>query len=305
VQMTKRWLLIAAVLLLLGLTIALSALAFHWGDWQAFSTTEPFVEQDQAYSVDQIQRIRIRMEDCDVRLVRSQDDQLHAVWYEGERTRFSMEVLDDHTLEISEEPHGWSGIQIDLSATSYTLLLEIPDGYVGPTEISSGSGEIAVRDLTLEGDLSCTTGSGDVDLREMLVRGTLLAESASGEIQMNSVSAATSASIISASGDQTLTRLQMPELTISTASGELELNQIQVGGSMSVQTTSGDIEWRELDAITLTVSTTSGEVTGLLSERYRVSAESASGDVTVTVSPEGDRTAEIDTVSGDIEIGQL
>ena len=304
-QVTKRWLLIAAVLLLLGLTIALSALALHWGDWQAFNTVEPFTEQDQAYSVDQIQHIRIKMEDCDVRLVRSQDDQLHAVWYEGERSRFAMEVLDDHTLEISEQPHGWSGIQIDFSATSYTLLLEIPDGYVGPTEISANGGEIAVRDLTLEGDLFCTTGSGDIDLRETLVRGALLAESTAGEIQMNSVSAANSASMISASGDQTLTRMQTPEMRISSASGDLELNQIQVGGDMTVQTTSGDIEWRELDAIALTVSTTSGDVTGLLSERYRVSAESAWGGVTVTVSPEGDRTAEIDAVSGDIEIGQL
>lgn len=40
-KMTKKWLMIAAALLLVGLTLVLSVLAFYWGDWTAFNTVEP------------------------------------------------------------------------------------------------------------------------------------------------------------------------------------------------------------------------------------------------------------------------
>lgn len=47
-KMTKKWLMIAAALLLVGLTLVLSVLAFYWGDWTAFNTVEPMQPVNQS-----------------------------------------------------------------------------------------------------------------------------------------------------------------------------------------------------------------------------------------------------------------
>ena len=43
-KMTKKWLMIAAALLLVGLTLVLSVLAFYWGDWTCLLYTSKPVE---------------------------------------------------------------------------------------------------------------------------------------------------------------------------------------------------------------------------------------------------------------------
>lgn len=305
-KMSKRWLMIAAALLLVGLTLGLSVLAFYWGDWTAFNTVEPMEPVNQSIAGDEVTKLEVNLDSEDVRLVRTEGDSFHMQWYEGSEPRFQIEVEADGTLKIeqAETPQNQNLVQIDFSAVSRALLIEVPDSFQGTTELKSTAGDIAIRDLDLPGSLTCNSTSGDVDLRDLGVVGNLEAETVSGEIQALGVSASGAMTMTSTTGDQQITRLQAQTLHLQSTSGQMELGQLQVSDGLTIETTSGDVTWQDLDAEQIQISTTSGEVEGMLSGHYQVVAESTSGEIDVTGAVMGTRLATIQTVSGDIKIMQ-
>lgn len=299
---TKRWLMIAAILLLAGLTLGFSVLAMHWGDWTAFNTVEPMEPVSQSVAADAVTRLEVELDSADVRLVQTEDDSFHIQWYEGSQPRFQMELKEDGTLRITQETTQRSPVQIDFSSVTYALLIEVPKQFRGDTELTSEAGDIALRALDLPGDLRCRSVSGDVDLRDAGISGSLSIETQSGEVQALGGGAANGIAIASASGDLALTRIQAPALTLQTTSGQVELERVQVSGPLTAETQSGDVAWKDLDAGEMQISTVSGEVEGALSELYQVHTETESGEVEVEGERQGPRPVDISTVSGDITI---
>ena len=303
-KMTKKWLMIAAALLLVGLTLVLSVLAFYWGDWTAFNTVEPMEPVNQSIAGGEVTKLQVELDSEDVRLVHTEGDSFHVQWYEGSSPRCQLELGEDGTLKIEQTSFSGPLVQIDFSSVSRALLIEVPASFAGTTELTNAAGDIAIRDLDLPGDLHCNSTSGSVDLRDVRVAGDLEAETVSGEIQALGASASGTMTMISTAGDQQITRLQAQNLYLHSASGQMALGQIQISDNLTIETTSGDITWQDLDAEQIQISTTSGEVEGVLSGRYQVAAESVYGEIDVTDAAMGSRLASIQTVSGDITIMQ-
>lgn len=303
-KMTQKWLMIAAALLLVGLMLVLSVLAFYWGDWTAFNTAEPMEPVNQSVAGGEVTKLQVELDNEDVRLVHTEDDSFHVQWYEGSSPRFQLELGEDGTLKIEQSSFSEPLVQIDFSAVSRALLIEVPASFTGTTELTNTAGDIAIRDLDLPGNLRCNSTSGSVDLRDVGVAGDLEAETVSGEIQALGVSTSGTMTMISTAGDQQITRLQAKTLYLHSTSGQMELGQLQVSDDLTIGTTSGDVIWQDLDAEQIQISTTSGEVEGMLSGHYQVVAESTSGEIDVTGAVMGTRLATIQTVSGDIKIMQ-
>lgn len=303
-KMTQKWLMIAAALLLVGLMLVLSVLAFYWGDWTAFNTAEPMEPVNQSVAGGEVTKLQVELDNEDVRLVHTEDDSFHVQWYEGSSPRFQLELGEDGTLKIEQSSFSEPLVQIDFSAVSRALLIEVPASSTGTTELTNTAGDIAIRDLDLPGNLRCNSTSGSVDLRDVGVAGDLEAETVSGEIQALGVSTSGTMTMISTAGDQQITRLQAKTLYLHSTSGQMELGQLQVSDDLTIGTTSGDVIWQDLDAEQIQISTTSGEVEGMLSGHYQVVAESTSGEIDVTGAVMGTRLATIQTVSGDITIMQ-
>ena len=76
-KMTKKWLMIAAALLLVGLTLVLSVLAFYWGDWTAFNTVEPMEPVNQSIAGGEVTKLQVELDSEDVRLVHTEGDSFH------------------------------------------------------------------------------------------------------------------------------------------------------------------------------------------------------------------------------------
>lgn len=303
-KMTQKWLMIAAALLLVGLMLVLSVLAFYWGDWTAFNTAESMEPVNQSVAGGEVTKLQVELDNEDVRLVHTEDDSFHVQWYEGSSPRFQLELGEDGTLKIEQSSFSEPLVQIDFSAVSRALLIEVPASFTGTTELTNTAGDIAIRDLDLPGNLRCNSTSGSVDLRDVGVAGDLEAETVSGEIQALGVSTSGTMTMISTAGDQQITRLQAKTLYLHSTSGQMELGQLQVSDDLTIGTTSGDVIWQDLDAEQIQISTTSGEVEGMLSGHYQVVAESTSGEIDVTGAVMGTRLATIQTVSGDIKIMQ-
>ena len=152
-KMTKKWLMIAAALLLVGLTLVLSVLAFYWGDWTAFNTVEPMEPVNQSIADGEVTKLQVELDSEDVRLVHTEGDSFHVQWYEGSSPRFQLELGEDGTLKIEQTSFSGPLVQIDFSSVSRALLIEVPASFAGTTELTNAAGDIAIRDLDLPGDL--------------------------------------------------------------------------------------------------------------------------------------------------------
>jgi hypothetical protein len=151
----------------------------------------------------------------------------------------------------------------------------------GAIRVSVASADVAA-DRT-RGSLRIGTGSGNVDLR-----------TAAGDVKLET-----------GSGDITVSGMQGAHLKLSTGSGNVTLTDGKAT-DLSVETGSGDIEATSASGDELSFSTGSGNVNVSLVAVFNVlHIETGSGDVTLKVPPSLGAQVDLDTGSGDIDLGGL
>ncbi len=252
-------------------------------------------------------------------------------------TRVAMTAADDGGFRVVIEvprPQGWGGRHADVAVRvrapagaalrAATASADVhAEGALGRVGIDTASGDVWLQEAG--GDAVVTTASGDVNIRR--VTGSLRVHTASGECHVDEV--AGTLELESASGDQRIkivhgtARLQAASADISvgeakdglearTASGDIIVNQAE--GAMHLRAQSGDVEVRRIAHGRLTASSASGDVSiGVVrGSRVRVDLDSRSGSVTSQIpiheAPDeggegGLVELEVRTASGDIRIG--
>lgn len=175
------------------------------------------------------------------------------------------------------------------------LVVTVPTGRrlavrlaVGEVTVANVNGDLVVdvhaADVTAErttGTLNIDTGSGDITVRQ-----------ADGEVTLDT-----------GSGDISATGVRGRVLSLDTGSGNVTLAQADVT-DISIDTGSGDVDATAVRARTVIVDTGSGNVAlRLLTDVDSVEIDTGSGDVTVTVPAELGAALEIDTSSGEIDLG--
>ncbi len=158
---------------------------------------------------------------------------------------------------------------------------------VGEASVADVDSDLLVdvhsADITAErtrGRLVLDTGSGDISLRD--ARGDVTLDTGSGNVRATGVQ-----------GD----------LLIDTGSGNVTVAQADVT-SLSIDTGSGNVDARDVRARDLLIDTGSGSVTlTLLSDVESASIDTGSGDVTMTVPSTLGAELDIQTSSGEIDLG--
>ena len=151
----------------------------------------------------------------------------------------------------------------------------------GNIRVSAASADVAA-DRT-RGKLRLATGSGNVDLR-----------TASGDVQLET-----------GSGDITVAGMQGSNLRLETGSGNVTLTDGKAD-ILHVETGSGDIDATGASGDDVSFETGSGSVdVSLVSTFTSLSIQTGSGDVTVRVPPTVGAEVDLDTGSGDIDLGGL
>ncbi|HLZ44428.1 MAG TPA: DUF4097 family beta strand repeat-containing protein [Gemmatimonadales bacterium] len=134
-----------------------------------------------------------------------------------------------------------------------------------------------------KGALHVATGSGDVDVR-----------TAAGEVNLET-----------GSGDVTLSGMDGSRLTLNTGSGNVTVTDAKAP-NVHVETGSGDIEATSTSGDDLSFETGSGNVNVALAATFRsVRINTGSGDVTLKVPPSIGAEVQLDTGSGEIDLGGL
>ena len=146
--------------------------------------------------------------------------------------------------------------------------------------------QVASADISADGTrgtLKLDTGSGNVDVRN--ASGDLGLESGSGDIAASGLHGGR-VKVETGSGNITLTGAEATVLKLSTGSGDVTVTGAK-GDELAFESGSGNIDV----ALTATFST--------------LSVETGSGDVTLRVPPTIGAEVELDTGSGDIDLGGL
>lgn len=161
---------------------------------------------------------------------------------------------------------------------------------VGKTFVTNVDGaihvDVASADVSAErtrGTLMIETGSGNVDLRD-----------ATGDVTLES-----------GSGDVTATGVRGERLKLETGSGNITLTGADAT-ELHVETGSGDVTVSGAKGDQLSFETGSGNVDVALTATFQsLGIETGSGDVTLRVPPTIGAEVELDTGSGDIDLGGL
>lgn len=161
---------------------------------------------------------------------------------------------------------------------------------VGKTFVSNVDGVIHVyvasADVAADrtkGSLHVATGSGDVDVRTV-----------AGEINLET-----------GSGDVTLSGMDGSRLTLNTGSGNVTVTDAKAP-NVHVETGSGDVEATATSGDDLSFETGSGNVNVSLVTTFRsVRINTGSGDVTLKLPPTLGAEVQLDTGSGEIDLGGL
>jgi DUF4097 and DUF4098 domain-containing protein YvlB len=218
-------------------------------------------------------------------------------------------VRDDGTFGEEHGRHergGWFGAGHEVRITgrghdgleAYAdLRVSVPAGKgvavylgVGKTFITNVDGAIRVwvasADVSADrtkGALRIETGSGNVDVR-----------TAAGDVNL-----------ATGSGDVTVAGINGTSLRLETGSGNVTLTDGKAP-NIYVETGSGDVEATATSGDALSFETGSGNVNIALTTTFRsLHIETGSGDVTLKVPPTAGAEVDLDTGSGDIDLGGL
>ena len=215
------------------------------------------------------------------------------------RSSTELHVRDDGTFSDGRERERGRSVRIrnyggGIEAWA-DLVVTVPAGRtvavrlaVGEVTIANVNGDLLVdvhaADVTAErttGTLNIDTGSGDITVRQ--AEGEVTLDTGSGEISATGVRGRT--------------------LALDTGSGNVTVAQADVT-DLNIDTGSGDVDATGVRARTVMVDTGSGNVAlGLLTDVDNVEIDTGSGDVTVTVPAGLGAALEIDTSSGEIDLG--
>lgn len=155
-------------------------------------------------------------------------------------------------------------------------------------------GDVAVSNVN--GDLVVDVASADITATD--TRGHLVLDTGSGDIELDGASG--EVTLDTGSGDIAVRNVRDGNLVADTGSGDVSGGTIAVG-SLNVDTGSGDVKLSDVSASEVLVDTGSGDVEiGFLSEPRRLSFDTGSGGVRLTLPDSWSGRVELDTGSGSI-----
>lgn len=308
----RRWLLLAAALVILGAALCQGAYAAMGYDLTKLNSER--METSSNKIEVPFSKISIKASDAKVVLLPSdgKDCRVQCTCWKNEP--YTVEVIDGTlTIRIAKSPilrlwwfaFGEPSILLYLPNSCYEQLnietssgnMDLPQDFsFSNAQLKSSSGNISLESK-VENKLSAETSSGyllvnGVSCKEM----TLRSSSGNGEVCSGG---ADRLQIKSSSGEISLSNLSCGELEGKASSGDISLTDVRLSGNLKLNTTSGAISLENCDADSLELRSSSGDIQGsLLSDKIFIT-KSSSGRIQVPETTSGG-ICKAETSSGDI-----
>lgn len=312
----KVWMIIAAVLVVIGLGLFVCVMSlYHW-DFSRLGTKK--FEENTFEISERFSNIKINTKTADISFEVSDDKSCRVVTYDGEKVKYSVSVLDDALTVSVKDNRKWYD-HIGILTRSPKVTVYLPEDEYEALAISESTGDIRLPkefsfgnvDLNLStGDVDCNAAvkgklciqasTGDLKVRNMSASEIDLTVS-TGDVNVQSVSCAGKIAIRVSTGDVKLTDVTCGSLDSRGSTGDINLKNVLAEELVTIKRSTGNVKLSGSDAGELEIGTSTGDVTGSLRSSKIVLAKSDTGDIHVPEEVSGGK-CKITTSTGDIRI---
>lgn len=277
---TKIWLIIAALLVVAGISLFAAAMtAYHWN----FTRLSTVTYETTTYEISEsFSNISIHVRTADIIIVPSPEGKCRVECYEEEKGSHCVTVENDTlTVELTdartaEDYIAYIGINID----SPKITVYLPMAQYASIFAQASTGSIRMEQIHAD-TLDLTVNTGKITLSDATCQGTVTVNVTTGKSD--------------------IADLRCENLISSGNTGDINMKNVIAADSFSIQRTTGDVDFDRCDACEIYVKTNTGDVRGsLLSEKDFI-AQTDTGNVTVPRIGTGG-VCQIDTTTGDIYI---
>ncbi|MDI9470906.1 MAG: DUF4097 family beta strand repeat-containing protein [Bacillota bacterium] len=313
----RKWIITAAVLLVLGLMICFVAFAALGFDYGKLSTVE-YVSN--TYDVPgAFRNISIDADIEEISLVLSNDGSCRVLCHEEKDNPHNVSVQGDTLTIVKKNKQKWQFMCFGIITESPEITVYLPDKAYEALSIDTDTGSVDIPgDFTFEtisvrldtGDARCyasaedniyiETDTGDIAVSNLAAAGMRLA-SDTGRIEVSNVDLRGNIDIREDTGRVTMKNVTCRNLSSYGDTGSLVMTNVIASGEWRIERNTGDTELNGCDAENIYIETDTGDVFGTLLSDKVFLTETSMGNVKVPMTVEGGR-CEISTNTGDITI---
>ena len=292
---TKTWLLIAALLILIGSVLFAAAMTANRWDFSKLNTVE--YETNTYEFSDPINNISILTDTADILFVHGGSKSM-VVCQESKSMRHQVTVTDGTlTISQSDDLHWTDHIGISTGAPKITVYL--PDTQYQHLLIAENTGDIHIPEDFSFHSVEITTSTGDIENYASAAQ-LIKIRTSTGDIRLEALSADTISLAVS-TGDIHLANVQCGSFVSEGSTGDIDLINVTAEERISIVSDTGDVTFDHCDAADIFVKTDTGHVKGSLNSGKMFTATSDTGKVDVPQSSTGGKCA-ITTDTGNIKI---
>lgn len=312
---TKVWLIIAALLVLIGcILFAVVMTTLKW-DFKKLGTVK---YETNTYEISEaFDGISINTDTADIVFAISNDGKCRVECYEDEDTKHSVSV-ENNMLVISVNSKAWYDY-IGFHFGSPKITVYLPKTQYDSLLIDESTGDVEIPKEFMFKDVDISLSTGDVDFcasaSEMIKikasTGDICVENISadsldllvstGKITVSGVTCEGDVTVGVSTGKTYLSDIACKSVISSGSTGDISLENVIAAEKFSIERSTGDVKFVGSDADEIFVKTSTGDVTGSLLTDKVFNAQADTGDVDVPKTATGGR-CEINTNTGDIEI---
>lgn len=293
---TKKWLIAAACLVVVGLIGFAGVMAFLDWDFTGLDT-EDYVTN--TYTINEnFSKIVIDTQTADIVFAASDDGICKVVCEEQENILHSA-AAQDGTLTVTEEDtRTWyEHIGFNLQTPSITVYL--PEAEYASLVITESTGDITLPDGFLFDEVDLCLSTGDVSVSSD-VSSSLRIRTSTGDVRVENAGLG-ALTVAVTTGDTLISNVTCKNLSSDGSTGDLTLKNVTAAENLTIERSTGDVKLDGVDAAAISVDTSTGDITGtLLSEKIFV-ASTDTGRIKVPESTSGGE-CRLTTSTGDITI---
>ena len=142
------------------------------------------VEAKSYTSDTQIKEINLDVQDREIEVSLSEDDQVHIHYYESGEEYYDISVSDENVLTMtSASDKDWTDyVGVKASADDRKISLQIPEGFLENLTLSTTNEDITLSPLAVTGSINLSSNGGNIDFENLDAGSGLTLDAKNGDI---------------------------------------------------------------------------------------------------------------------------
>lgn len=293
---TKIWIIVAAVLLIGGLTVCFTSASVNGNGFTELCTVK--YQTTNHKITDSFDSIAFDTKTSDIRFLPADDGQCKVVCYEEENIRHTVKVESGTLTVTAVDTREWyDHVGINFNTAKITVYL--PLGEYNSLNIRNSTGDIEICQELEFDNFDIRASTGDITVENITADEMSLSVS-TGHIDAKNITCDGSLTVTVSTGKSLLRDITCKTFTTEGNTGDLTMTNVVASDSFNIIRTTGDVNFIGCDAAAVFIDTDTGDVSGTFLTGKSFVTETSTGDISLPDSSGGE--CRIKTSTGDVNI---